>query len=103
MDRYLIETPHTAQDCQRLVEEVYAMGYLTHFDWGCKAGVHCGWAIIEAENEAVARLAVPPLVRGKAQVVKLTRLDISDVKPLHDRRQDDGPAEVDVRLGPPRR
>jgi hypothetical protein len=52
MNRYLIETPHTDQDCHRLVEQVYAMGYLYHFDWGCMAGVHCGWAIIEAENEA---------------------------------------------------
>lgn len=30
-------------------------------------GVHTGWAIIEAENEAEARLAVPPLVRGQAR------------------------------------
>jgi len=84
MDRFLIETPHTAQDCHRLVEEVYAMGYLAHFDWGCKSGVHCGWAIIEAESEALARLAVPPLVRGKARVIKLTRFDAKDVKPLHE-------------------
>jgi hypothetical protein len=31
MERYLIETPHTAHDCQMLVDEVYAMGYLNHF------------------------------------------------------------------------
>jgi hypothetical protein len=84
MERYLIETPHTSQDCQRLVEEVYAQGYLTHFDWGCKSGVHCGWAIIEADNEAEARLAVPPLVRDKARVIKLVRFEPKDVKPLHE-------------------
>ena len=83
MDRYLIETPHTAEDCQKLVDEIYAMGYLTHFDWGCKSGSHCGWAIIEAENEAQARLAIPPLVRGKARVTKLTKFDADDVKSLH--------------------
>ena len=52
MDRYLIETPHTEQNCRDLVDLVNAAGYLNHFDWGCMAGVHCGWAIIEAENEA---------------------------------------------------
>jgi hypothetical protein len=73
MQRFLIETPHTASDCQMLVDQVYAMGYLYHFDWGCKAGVHSGWAIIEAENEADARLAVPPMVRNKARIVLLNK------------------------------
>jgi hypothetical protein len=75
MDRYLIETPHTAQDCHMLVDQVTAMGYLHHFDWGCQSGVHCGWAIIEAENEDQARLAVPPVVRKKSRVIKLNKFD----------------------------
>jgi hypothetical protein len=73
LERYLIETPHTAQDCQLIIDQVYALGYLHHFDWGCESGVHSGWAILEAENEAQARLAVPPLLRGKARVIKLNR------------------------------
>lgn len=73
MKRYLIETPHTAQECHLLVGQVYAMGYLYHFDWGCMDGVHSGWAIIEAEDEAQARLAVPSIVRNKARVVRLTK------------------------------
>jgi hypothetical protein len=56
-----------------LVEQVHAMAYLHNFDWGCKVGVHTGWAIIEAEDEAQARLAVPPLVRRKARVIELTK------------------------------
>ncbi len=75
MDRYLIETPHTARDCQMLVNELQAMGYLHHFDWGCKSGVHNGWAIIEAESEAQARLAVPSLLRKSARVIRLNRFD----------------------------
>jgi len=82
MDRYLIETPHTAQDCQMLVDQIYAMGYLHHFDWGCQDGVHSGWAIIEAENEAQARLAVPSLLRKKARVIKLVKFEGS-VNPYH--------------------
>jgi hypothetical protein len=83
MERYLIETPHTAQDCHMLVEQVYAMGYLYHFDWGCKVGVHSGWAIIEAENEAEARLAVPSLVRNRARVVQLNKFS-GDPHPFHE-------------------
>ncbi len=73
MQRYLIETPHTEKDCQMLIDQVYAMGYLYHFDWGCPDGVHSGWAIIEAENEAQARLAVPSFIRSKARVVRLVK------------------------------
>jgi hypothetical protein len=75
MQRYLIETPHSAQDCKMLIDQVYAMGYLYHFEWGCKVGVHSGWAIIEAENESLARLAVPPIVRNKARVIQLNKFD----------------------------
>jgi hypothetical protein len=75
MDRYLIETPHTDQDCHQLIAQMLATGYLHNFEWGCKSGVHSGWAILEAESEAQARLAVPPLVRNKARVIKLNRFD----------------------------
>ena len=83
MDRYLIETPHEVEECLMLFSQLRAMGYLYHFDWGCKAGVHSGWAIIEAESEQQAQLAVPPLVRHKARVIKLNRFDPAEDQVLH--------------------
>ena len=50
MDRYLIETPHTASECLDLIKLINAQGYLWNFDWGCEAGIHSGWAIIDAEK-----------------------------------------------------
>ena len=75
MDRYLIETPHTEQNCRDLVDLVNAAGYLSHFDWG--------WATIEAENEPQARLAVPPLVRGQTRVVKIVKFTQSMLNSSH--------------------
>ena len=85
MQRYLIETPHTDEECDQLIKQVYAMGYLYNFDWGCMVGVHSGWAIIEAESEADAYLAVPSLVRKKAKVVRLNKFEAepSMVHELH--------------------
>jgi hypothetical protein len=80
MERYLIETPHEAQECLALLKQVNAQGYLTHFDWGCGARVHTGWAIIEAEDENQARLAVPPLVRNRARVVRLSKYDSASIE-----------------------
>jgi hypothetical protein len=87
MERYLIETPHTDENCLALIDELNARGYLTHFDWGCRAGVHTGWAIIEAENESQARLAVPPLVRGGAHVIRLNRFSAEEIEALHQERK----------------
>lgn len=36
MDRYLIESPHELKDCARMLQQLPAMGYLHHFDWGCE-------------------------------------------------------------------
>lgn len=77
MDRYLIETPHTAEDCHKLLEQISAAGYLHHFDWGCADGTHCGWAIIETDNPAHAAQIVPWIVREKARIVKLTKYDVN--------------------------
>ncbi len=73
MERFLIETPHDERNCQSILDQVYAMGFLYHFDWGCPEGVHVGWAIIEAEDEAQARLAVPSIIRRQARIVKVNK------------------------------
>ena len=83
MDRFLIETPHREQDCLKLTQLLHAQGYLMHFDWGCLNGVHTGWAVIEAGNMAEARLVVPPLVRGQAHVVKVSKFDAATLAPVH--------------------
>lgn len=83
MERYLIETPHTDENCLALIDELNAQGYLQHYDWGCRAGVHTGWAIIEAENEMQARLSVPPLVRANARITLLNKFSEEEVAQLH--------------------
>jgi hypothetical protein len=83
MNRYLIESPHTAHDCKHVMEQVIAMGYITHYDWGCEAGVHKGWAIIEAENEDEALLSVPTFIRGEARTVKLNKFSPARFENFH--------------------
>ena len=85
MDRFLIETTHQEQVCLEIIQLLNAQGYLWHFDWGCVGGVHTGWAVIEAENEAQARLAVPPLVRRQARVIKVTKFDTATFARVHGR------------------
>ena len=62
MNRYLVESPHKREECARMIKDVYSLGSLPHFDWGCEADVHVGWAIVEAESEddpETVRVPVP--------------------------------------------
>ncbi|MCI0450681.1 MAG: hypothetical protein L0Y79_13045 [Chlorobi bacterium] len=83
MDRYLIESTHTDEVCIHILDLILAQGYLTHYDWGCKDGVHMGWAIVEADSKEEAILTVPSLIRNKARVIKLNKFTPEDVKCLH--------------------
>lgn len=83
MDRYIVIAPHTAEGCERALASVEALGYITHFDWGCKDGEHCGWVIIEADNAKEALLVVPSFDRLKARAVKLTKFGPKDVNAAH--------------------
>ena len=77
MDRYIIVSPHTAEDCDRAIKEVHAAGYLHYFEWGCKDNDHTGWAIVEAENAGHARQIVPWYLRDKARIVRLVKFDLA--------------------------
>jgi hypothetical protein len=83
MDRYLIETPHDAVDCHMILNELQNRGYLYNFEWGCADGVHCGWAIVEAESEQQARMIVPSVVRKDARIVRLLKFDMNEAGEIH--------------------
>ncbi len=73
MDRYLIESAHTETNCEQVVRDVFAAGYLHFFEWGCKDNDHTAWAIVEAESKDHARQMVPWYLREKARIVKVVQ------------------------------
>ena len=85
MDRYIIVSPHTAEDCDRAIKEIHAAGYLHHFEWGCKDNDHTGYAILEAENHEHARQIVPWFLRDRAHVAKLVKF--GKANPTHEADQ----------------
>jgi hypothetical protein len=87
MDRYIIVSPHTAEDCDRAIKEIHAAGYLHHFEWGCKDNDHTGWAIIEAMNHEHAKQIVPWFLRDRAHVVKLVKFGAADPEHDQDRKK----------------
>ncbi|KXK49631.1 MAG: hypothetical protein UZ05_CHB002001787 [Chlorobi bacterium OLB5] len=83
MERFLVESPHTAEDCSNVLTQVLNLGYITHYNWGCKAGVHTGWAIVESDSETEALLTVPSFIRHQAKVTRLNVYTPEDFKGTH--------------------
>jgi len=75
MHKYMIESPHTLENCQQAINDLPAAGYLHHFEWGCKDNDHTAWAIVEAESADDARQMVPWYLREKARIVRLVKFD----------------------------
>jgi hypothetical protein len=78
MQRYMIESPHDAENCDKAVQDFHAAGYLHHFEWGCKAGEHAAWALVEAESPEHARQIVPWELRDRARIVPLVKFEVAD-------------------------
>jgi hypothetical protein len=83
MERFLVIAPHTVEECKQALGQVLSAGFITHFEWGCKDGMHTGWAILEAENAKEAMMAVPVAQRHAASVVRLTKFSPEDIDAMH--------------------
>jgi hypothetical protein len=83
MNRYLIESVHTSEECHHAVEQFIYYGHIINFEWGCEAGVHSAWAIVEGETESEALMTVPSLLRSKAKAIRLNRFTPERIKAYH--------------------
>jgi hypothetical protein len=83
--KYLIHATHEPLECLKLLDNYLQAGahYLTHAEWGCEAGVHEQWMIVEAQDDASATLMVPPILRNQARVVRLNRFTPDDIRAMH--------------------
>ena len=90
MKKYIIISPHTAEDCKMAVKHFreHHAGFLTHFEWGCYDNDHTAYAFIDADSHEAAKLTVPPLFRDKAKAIMLTNFDPKKMNdPLHSERK----------------
>ena len=91
MSRFLIEVPHEAEKiaCARVVQVFLASGshFLANADWGCMAGDHRAWMIVDADNQDEARLIVPPAFRSQATIVGLNSFSMDQIEQILSRHE----------------
>jgi hypothetical protein len=85
MAKYFVESPHTPQECLRALDEILAKGtgVLDGYEWGCMAGDHTGYAIVEARSESEVKEKIPVFLAGKARVIKLNKFTPEQIREFH--------------------
>lgn len=85
MAKYFIESPHTSEECLGALDEMLAMGpdVLEQYYFGCMAGEHTGWVIVDAESESEALEIVPSFLRSRARAVELNKFTPEQIKEYH--------------------
>ena len=86
MSKYLIELPHTKEECLRALDETRGSNreLLPLIDWGCSAGNHNGWVTVDAVDEFGARSRVSSdFLRGKAIVTKVDKVTEAQIESYH--------------------
>ena len=74
MATFLIESPHTEQECLSVMDAVEKSKELSSWEFGCMAGNHTAYRMVKAKDEAAALAMVPAMVRDRAHAYKLTKM-----------------------------
>ena len=74
LSTFLIESPHTVEECMAVMDEVHKTKSLAAWDWGCMAGNHTAYRMVKAKDEAAALAMVPENVRTKAHAYQLGKM-----------------------------
>jgi hypothetical protein len=86
MAKYMIEMPHTDAECLQALDEISDKSptLLSKANWGCMAGNHNGWAVVDANNETEARqIVATPLMQKNARITKLSTFSRQDIESFH--------------------
>jgi hypothetical protein len=86
MARYMIESPHKAEDCLRALDEELAKGkdVLDKVEFGCKTGDHTGYALVDASTiKDALNNYVPNFIQDKARVIEVGKFTPEMIKSFH--------------------
>ncbi len=86
MAQYLIKLPHDDAECMKALDKMAEKGsqLLPKVYWGCMAGDHTGYAIVDAKSESAAKeMIVDPTIRSHASVTEVKKFSTKDIASFH--------------------
>lgn len=81
--RYLVTTTHTPEQCLAALDEMAAKDkkLLARTEWGCVAGDHTGWVLVDDDKAAIARL--PEANRATAKAIEVVVFTPQQLQEIH--------------------
>ncbi len=85
MSMFMIESPHTEEECMGVMDAVNKTGpkELMAWEWGCMSGNHTAYRMVSAANEEAALAMVPEDVRAKAHAYKVSKMTPAELEAAH--------------------
>jgi hypothetical protein len=85
MTRYMIQSPHKPEECLKALDEEVAKGkdVLEKFDFGCKAGDHTAYAIVDAKTRDDALKLVPSFLQNSAKILEVGKITPDMIRSFH--------------------
>jgi hypothetical protein len=82
--RFLITAHHTKEECVKTLDEAKEVGatFLNQCDWGCVAGDHTAYVILEGKDEASVRKSLPKSWAG-AKITPLNKFTTDQIAAFH--------------------
>jgi len=85
MARFHVESKHTKQECLQDLDEMAQQPEVLHkFEWGCMAGDHAGYAMLEASSADEARSMLPMAMRERARITEVSTITPEQIKQFHE-------------------
>jgi hypothetical protein len=86
MAKFLVESSHTARECVWALRQVLRQGSenLEQYDWGCRDGVHVGWAIVKANTKFDVQSTIPEMLRAQTRIIRLNRFRPEEIMAFHE-------------------
>jgi hypothetical protein len=85
MARYIIESPHKPEECLKALDEELVKGtdVLGKFDFGCMAGDHTAYAIVDVNAKNDALKLVPSFLQNRAKIVEVGKFTPDMIRSFH--------------------
>ena len=86
MSKYVVESPHTPEECTKALDELAEKGEdtLKQFAFACESGEHTGWAYVDADSEKEALGIVPDFVKNKARAHEVRIYSPEEIRAAHE-------------------
>jgi hypothetical protein len=82
--RFLVTAHHTKEECVKALDEAKETGtkFLDQCDWGCMAGDHTAYVILEGKDEAAVRSSLPKSW-ASAKITPLNKFTADQIASFH--------------------